>query len=455
MNEPRPTEPHWAPPNEPLPPQGRPAQAIAGLLLLTVVFALGVAVGQSGLLGAPATDGGGGPQPSGAAAQATQPPNAPGDFGVFWQAYQLIEKNYVGRSGLSDQTLTYGAIRGMMQALGDTDHSVFLTPAEVQASQNQLGGSVVGIGVVLGQRNSSVIILQVVANGPAGQAGMQAGDVITAVNGQSVAGQDSGQIAAQVRGQAGTSVQITVQRPSTSQTLDFTIVRAEVHFPAASWTMVPGTKVALLNLFEFSSGSADELRQARDQAIAAGAQGLILDLRGNPGGYVDQAVNVASLFLNSKTVYIRELADNQRIPVTTNDKIQATDLPLALLVDGGTASSAEIVAGAIKSAGRGPVIGQTTFGTGTILLTYPLADGSAIRLAVERWLTPDGQLIFGHGITPTQTVALSGNQLPLAPNEVAALTPAQVASMPDDQLRAAIDALTGATFSAPPSAPPS
>jgi carboxyl-terminal processing protease len=452
MNELRPAEPYWAPPSEPLPPKGRPALAIAGLLLLAVVFALGVAVGQSGLLGTPGSGGlPVGPQASGAVAQATQPPDAPSDFGLFWQAYELIQKNYVGRSDLSDQTITYGAISGMMQALGDTDHSVFLTPQEVQASQNALGGSVVGVGVLLGQRNGSVVVLQVVDNGPAGQAGMRAGDVIVAVDGQSVVGQDSGQIADQVRGQAGSSVKITVQRPSTGETLDFNIVRAEVHFPAASWAMVPGTRVALLNLIEFSTGSADELRQARDQAVAAGAQSLILDLRGNPGGYVDQAVDVASLFLKDKTVYIRELADNQRIPVATNNDYPATDLPMAVLIDGNTASSAEIVAGALESAGRGPVIGQTTFGTGTILLTYPLADGSAIRLAVERWLTPDGQLIFGHGITPTQTVALSANELPLDPSEVAAMTPAQVASMPDDQLRAAIDALTGATPSTSPS----
>ncbi len=453
MNElPGSTEPRWAPPVEPVPPQGRPAVAIAGLLLLVVVFAFGVFVGQSGALGT-VTGGSQQPQASGVGAQAV-PSDAPADFGVFWQAYELIKQNYVGRGDLADQTITYGAISGMMQALGDTGHSIFLTPADVKASQNQLGGSVVGIGVLLGDRNGSVIVLQVVDNGPAGQAGMRAGDVIVAVNGQSVTGQNGQQIAALVRGAAGTSVEIGVQRPSTGETLDFTIVRAEVHFPAASWTMVPGTRVALLNLIEFSTGSAEELRQARDQAVAAGAQAFILDLRGNPGGYVDQAIDVASLFLKQKTVYIRGLADNQRIPVMTNDSIAATDLPLALLVDANTASSAEIVAGALESNQRGPVIGETTFGTGTILLTYPLDDGSAIRLAVERWLTPDGQLIFGHGITPTETVALPANQLPLDPSEVGALTPDQVATMPDDQLRAAIDALTGAAPSPSSSAAP-
>ncbi len=442
MNDLPAVEPHWAPPNEPLPPQGRPAVAIAGLLLLVLVFAFGVAVGQSGALGTGVGSNAPQPAPSGAA-QASQPPDAPGDFGLFWQAYELIKQNYVGRGDLSDADITYGAINGMMQALGDTDHSVFLTPEQVQAAQNALGGSVVGIGVVLGPDSGSAVVLSVVADGPAAQAGIKSGDVITAVNGQSTAGQSPDAIAAEVRGDAGTTVQLTINRPSTGETLNFTITRAEVHFPAASWTIVPGTTIGLLQLVEFSSGSADELRQARDQAIAAGAQSLILDLRGNPGGYVDQAVDVASLFLHSKTVYIRELADNQRIPVMTNDGIQSTDLPMAVLVDQNTASSAEIVAGAIESNGRGPVIGQTTFGTGTILLTYPLSDGSAIRLAVERWLTPDGQLIFGHGITPTQTVALPDNQQPLGPQDVGALTPSDIGSLADDQLRAAIDALSG------------
>ena len=175
---------------------------------------------------------------------------------------------------------------------------------------------------------------------------------------------------------------------------------------------------------------------------AAGATSFVLDLRSNPGGYVAEAVDTASLFLNEKTVYIRELADDQRIPVLTNDTIPATDAPLVVLIDQGTASSAEIVSAAIGSNDRAQLVGDTTFGTGTVLLTYPLSDGSAIRLAVERWLTPDGDLIFGKGITPTVPLALPTDQIPLDPNEVSQLTPDQVTTMPDAQLLKAIELLS-------------
>ena len=206
--------------------------------------------------------------------------------------------------------------------------------------------------------------------------------------------------------------------------------------------MVPGTKIALLRLIQFSTGSAAELRTARDAAVEQGATSFILDLRSNPGGYVAEAVDVASLFLHQKTVYIRELANGDRIPVPTNDAIPSTDLPLAVLIDEGTASSSEIVSGAIRSAQRGELIGKTTFGTGTILLDFGLPDGSAIRLAVERWLTPDGELIFGKGITPTIDVALPVDQVPLEPNEVSQLAPSNIPTIPDDQLHRAIDLLS-------------
>jgi carboxyl-terminal processing protease len=439
-------------PYEPVPPVARPASSIAGLLLLVIVFAIGVVVGQSGVLG-------GGPfaaspqQPGSSppVSLATQPPDAPSDFGIFWQALELIRHNYVGRADVTDQQLTYGAIRGMMEALGDTGHSVFLTPEQVQAEQHALGGNVVGIGVLLGQRSGAVVILSVVDGGPAQQAGLRAGDQISAIDGQDVSTLTPDDIALRVRGDAGTTVKLTISRPSTGETLDFTIVRAEVRFPAASWALVPGTDIGLLRLIEFSTGSADDLKAARDAAVAAGAHSLILDLRGNPGGYVDQAVDVASLFLHGKTVYIRELADGERIPVATNNDIPSTDLPMVLLVDENTASSAEIVAGAIASAGRGEIIGQTTFGTGTVLLGYDLADGSAIRLAFERWLTPDGQLIFGHGINPNLSVALGADQVALEPAEVGALSPQAVGTMADGQLLDAVEFLSGTLPSPLPS----
>ncbi|HEY7024918.1 MAG TPA: S41 family peptidase [Candidatus Limnocylindrales bacterium] len=431
-------------------PTSRPARSIAALLLLILVFAIGVAVGSSGALGRSASTGSSSPPPAGqpsAAPGASQPPGAPSDFGLFWEALGVIQQNFVGRADIDPQTLTYGAIRGMVEALGDTGHTVFLTPEEAQAEQNALDQNVVGIGVLLGEKDGQSVIVSVVPGSPAEAAGLKAGDVITAVDGRSTVGVPPDQLVDEVRGDAGSQVTLTVQRPSTGETLDFTITRAQIKFPSTSWTMVPGTDIALIRLSQFSAESANELLAARDAALAAGAQSIILDLRGNPGGYVDQAVRATSQFLHDKVVYISEDADGTQTQVKTDDSIASTDVPMVVLIDNNTASSAEIMSGAIQAAGRAQLVGQTTFGTGTVLLPFTLSDGSVIRLAVQRWLTPTGELIFGKGITPDVEVALGPNDVPIEPNDLKDMSPDQLSSITDVQLLKAIELLGGPTVS--------
>jgi carboxyl-terminal processing protease len=366
----------------------------------------------------------------------------PEDFALFWEALETVRREFVGRDDLDERELTYGAIRGMIEALGDTGHSVFLTPEELQAEQNALDGSVVGIGVLLGERDGDVIVVSVVPDSPAQRAGVRAGDAIVAVEGASVSGLRPDQIAARVRGDEGSTVDLTVSRPPGDELVEFTITRERIRIPAASWIMLPGTAIGLLRLAQFSAGSADELREARDEAIAAGAESFILDLRGNPGGYVDQAVQAASQFLADGTVYIRQLADGERIPVPVNEDVPDTDVPLVVLVDENTASSAEIMAGALQDNERAPIIGTRTFGTGTVLLQFPLADGSSLRLAIERWLTPEGELIFGEGIAPTEVVELGPDDVQIEPNELRELSAEELDQVSDAQLLRAIELLS-------------
>ncbi|HEY5520729.1 MAG TPA: S41 family peptidase [Candidatus Limnocylindrales bacterium] len=446
---PAPGQPAWAPP----PPSPRAASSIAALVLLVVVFVIGIAVGSSGVLGRSSSVGGSsgsppaGPGQPGASAAPSADANAPFNFDLFGQALSVIGQNFVGRANLDPTTLTYGAIRGLVLALGDTDHTVFLTPAEAQAEQSALDQNVVGIGVLLGTKDGQPVVVSVVPQSPAQAAGLKAGDFIVAVNGQDVTSATPDQIVTQVRGDAGTTVQITIQRPSTGERLDFSIVRQKITFPSVSWTMVPGTTVALIRMSQFAASSADELLTARDAAVGQGATSIILDLRGNPGGYVDEAVKAASEFLHGKTVYIRELADGSRVPVMTDDSVASSDVPLVVMVDNNTASSAEIMSGAIKSAGRAPIVGATTFGTGTVLLPYTLSDGSVIRLAIERWLTPDGELIFGKGITPTDPVALGPSDVPIEPTDLQGLTADQLDTISDTQLLRALQLAGGPTIS--------
>lgn len=423
-------------PFEPPAPAPRPASSLASLLLLVVVFVAGAAVGQSGLFGAA-------PAPTGQATPPPAPSASPGLHGMelFWEALQEIRENYVGRDQLDDRTLVYGAIRGLIEALGDTGHSAFLTPQQLRDQQDALDLSVVGIGVLLGQRDGRPVIVSVIPDSPARRAGIQAGDELISVDGQSVARLTTDEIVSRIRGEAGTTVRIALHRPATDSMVDVSIVREQLQVPAAWWAMVPGTKVGMLRLASFGSRAAADLQAARDAAIAAGATALILDLRGNFGGYVPEAIQVASQFLRDRTVYIRELASGERIPVSTDAEVQPTDLPLVVLVDQDTASSAEIVAGAIQSARRATLVGTTTYGTGTVLNAFDLPDGSSIRLAVERWLTPDGELIFGKGITPEVVVPLGPADAPVEPDALHGLSPEQVAALADPQLLKALELL--------------
>jgi carboxyl-terminal processing protease len=468
----------WGPPPAE-PARGAPAARwLAGLLLLVLVFVVGLAVGQSDALppptaagptpsptlaGQPTDTASPSPQTATPASPApftdappvtptpitpapgptpTQPADAPSDFGLFWEAYDIIRQQFVGRDQLDDTQLTYGAIDGLVESLGDTGHSVFLSPEALQRERESLSGTIVGVGALIGERNGRPVVVSVISGGPAQRAGLRSGDLFISVDGSDVESLAPEEIAPLVRGEEGTTVELVMARPSTGDVLTFNIVREPINFPAASWAMVPGTSIADLRLIQFSDGATDQLRQARDEAIAAGAQSFILDLRSNPGGFVHEAVGVASLFLADETVYIRELASGERIPVETDVGREPTSLPLVVLIDEGTASSAEIVSGAIRSAGRAELVGTTTFGTGTVLLTFELTDGSAVRIAVERWLTPDGELIFGQGISPTIDVALEPTDVPLEPSELELLSPAEVSAIDDPQLLRAIDLLS-------------
>jgi carboxyl-terminal processing protease len=203
--------------------------------------------------------------------------------------------------------------------------------------------------------------------------------------------------------------------------------------------LVPGSTTALIRLEQFSSGAADAVVEALEDAREAGAERIVLDLRGNPGGYVNEAVGIASQFLADGIVYIERNADGETTEHEASDGGVATDLPLVVLVDGNTASSSEIVSGALQDHGRATIVGETTFGTGTVLGEFELADGSALRVGTVEWLTPDGRRIWHEGIAPDVSIVAPEAADLLTPDEVAALTAAQVADATDAQLVRALD----------------
>ena len=444
----------WGPTAPPQQPSGRggtrPSWSdgtfLVVLVLLIAAFVSGIAVDRTALGGESAA--GPAATPSGSAVAGatigpgvTLPPDLPANFGLFWQAVDLIRQHYVDQSKVDEQAITYGAITGLVDALGDPGHTTFLTPDDVKSEQDALNGTIVGIGVFLGQPSGSgggLIVQSVIQGSPAQAAGLRAQDQIIAVDGHSVENVSVDSAASLIRGAEGTKVTLTIIHSGSGSPVDVTITRAVVTVPAIAWHLVPGSTVALVSITQFSDKSGAQLKAALQAAQAAGATGVILDLREDPGGLVDEAVTSASQFLASGTVYIRQTAQGQQITVPVVSGGVATQMPLVVLIDYGTASSAEIVAGALQDAGRAKIVGVRSFGTGTVLNTFMLPDGSALRLAVEEWLTPKGRHIFPDGITPDVKVDLPTGGTIVTPDALAGMSASQLAASGDAQLLAAL-----------------
>jgi carboxyl-terminal processing protease len=244
-----------------------------------------------------------------------------------------------------------------------------------------------------------------------------------------------------VRGPAGTTVQLRVLRKGTGKPLDFDIKRANVKVPVVAWHALPGGQIAHLALREFGKHADQQLREALDQMRQAGVKGAIVDLRTNPGGLEAQAVKVTSEFLKSGDVFIEQNAKGHRKAVPVQPGGEAIDLPLCVLIDGGTASAAEIFAGALQDYGRAKLVGTRTFGTGTVLGTFKLTDGSEVMLAVLEWFTPKGRQIWHKGIKPDIEVKLPQGTAILLPEEETHLTAAAFDKTQDKQLKRAFEVL--------------
>jgi carboxyl-terminal processing protease len=425
----------------PGPNRGRGLRGALLAVVLVATFGAGIGVGRIDLSG---PSGPPNAAPTGAGPSGSATPDQ--EFDLIRQAWDAIHQNYVAASTLDDQKLAYGAIDGLTEAVGDTGHTAFLTPEDRATNSSALSGSYVGIGVEVDTTDAGLpLIVGVFRGSPADAAGLHSGDVVTAVDARPTTGEDLDTVVSWVRGEAGTAVTLTIQPGDGGKLREVRIVRADVHIQPVSWSMVAGTTTAMLRLEQFSTGAAAELRKAIGELKAAGADRIVFDLRGNPGGYVNEAVAVASEFLSSGTVYIERNAKGEEKASNVKSGGTATDIPLVVLVDGGTASAAEIVAGAIQDAGRAKIVGQQTFGTGTVLGEFPLSDGSALRIGTVEWLTPKGRVIWHAGIVPDVVVERAADLTPVVPDDLRSMSAAEVRSMRDPQLKKALELVATAS----------
>lgn len=360
---------------------------------------------------------------------------------LMGQAAAVIQRNYVDRSALQRTTLTYGAISGMVDALGDTGHSTFLSPDMVAELKNEERGEFKGIGVEIAMKDGRVVIAAPLDQSPAQRAGLRAGEAIVKVNGVDITGWPLNRVVEKITGPAGTKVQLTLLDPKSGRTREVTITRASIKIHEVTWAQLPGTHLADLRIASFNGTVSTELRDALRQIRGAKIQGIVLDLRDNPGGILDEAVVCASQFLSGGNVLLIKDANGKITPQPAIKGGLATNIPVVVLVNQGSASAAEIVAGALRDTRGAELVGETTFGTGTVLAQFNLADGSALLLAIQEWLTPDGQSFWHKGITPQIKVPLAEDVSPLLPENERTMTPAQLQSSTDGQLLRAIEVL--------------
>jgi len=326
-------------------------------------------------------------------------------FAPFWQAWQLVHDKYVDQP-VDDGALMRGAIKGMLEALGD-EHSAYMDPFQYKDATATLQGEYEGIGAWVNTDGKFLTISEPMPGSPAEKAGLKPGDQIIAIDGEDMTGILPELARRKVLGPKGTSVVLTIQREGEEQPFDVEVTRASINVPSVTSKMLDGN-VAYLRVYTFGETTTSELRKALDTLLAEKPVGLVLDLRNNGGGYLQTGIEVASEFIDKGVIVMEESGDGTRENFDALPGGKATEIPMVVLVNKYSASASEIVAGAIQDHGRGKLVGETTFGKGSVQSWIPLVDDQgAVRITVARWLTPEGRQIHKVGLTPDVAIALT------------------------------------------------
>lgn len=370
------------------------------------------------------------------------------NFQILEETYDAIRNNYVLEEEISDEELVYGAARGMVEALGDTNHSRFLDPEEAIQFEQSSRGELVGIGIQIDTEATPPMVIAPIPNSPAFEAGILPGDVILAVDGMPTSEMTTEEVGNNIRGEEGTDVVLTLRHAGETEPYEVTITRAKIEVPAVDWAMLPNG-VLWIQLSGFTVGATEEVQEALRQGEEMGMTGVILDLRNNGGGLVFEAMGIASQFLPDGTPLFQEVdAEGEKQTISTvgsNGLYQ--EGPMVVLVNEYSASASEIVSSALKESGRAPLLGETTSGTGTVLLPFELSDGSIALLGTELWLTGQGNDVYKKGVTPTEEIFLPEGDYPAQPilvegaDEDRMVTEEEFEAVEDNQLQAAWDTL--------------
>ena len=344
---------------------------------------------------------------------------------VLWDTIALLKQKYYDIKNISDQELIYGAAAGATQAVGDP-YTVFFSPQDAQSFSDNLNGDFGGIGAEIGVQKGQLVVIAPLKGTPADTAGLKSGDAIMAVNGSSTVGMTADEAVNLIRGEIGTSVTLSILRSGWSVPKDFKITRANITVPTLDWKMMPG-HIAYFDIYTFNANAANLFYNDALAALMQGAKGIVLDLRDDPGGYLDVAQQIAGWFLPRGSVVVRErMRDGSETVLRANGNQALANLPVVVLVNGGSASASEILSGALRDNRGAKLVGTQTFGKGSVQELENLPDGSELKVSIAEWLTPKGYTI---------------NHVGLKPDYIVQYTEADAAAGKDPQLAKAVQVL--------------
>lgn len=326
------------------------------------------------------------------------------DFAPFWQVWKILGEKFVethAHKTLTDQDKVWGAVQGLAAAYGDP-YTVFFPPEESKSFSEEIQGNFEGVGMEVSIRDNVLTVIAPLKNNPAYNAGIKSGDQIIKINGTSTASLSVDEAIKLIRGPKGTKVVVEIVRKEVEDPIYFTLVRDTIDIPTLDTETLPGD-IFVIHLYNFSQNSADLFRGALRQFVLSGSHKLVLDLRDNPGGYLEASVDMASWFLpTGKTIVTEDFGSStpQDVYRSRGYNIFNKNLQFVILTNGGSASASEILAGALQQYGKAKLIGEQTFGKGSVQELLPVTSGTSLKITVARWLTPNGTWISEKGLTP-------------------------------------------------------
>jgi len=322
------------------------------------------------------------------------------DFSLFWDAYNKLGQHFIDPEKIDNQKIIYGAIEGMTKSLEDP-YTGFFDPEEAHKFQQDLSGSFEGIGVEIGVKKDMLTVIAPLEGTPGQKAGLKPGDVIVKIEGKDASNMTADDAVNLIRGQKGTPVVLSIFREGWTSTKDITIIRGTIKIPSMEWS-IKDTDIAYLQLFQFSESLSSDFRTVAFEILQSPAKKIILDLRNNPGGYLEVAQDIAGFFLqNGQVVTIEDFGDNkEQVIYKSNGNSTLANYPIVVLINEGSASASEILAGALRDNRGTKLIGMKSFGKGSVQEVINLRNGSFLKITIAKWLTPNGSSISEVGLEP-------------------------------------------------------